>query len=463
MYKALLISVFILFVKLGFGQITVQLTHPASSGGTGAINITAAYSGIYLINISGPSTSVTTSMSINYQLNNLAEGTYTVSVQQLLGVFLNSVYYNNSLIINSDVTPPVIAQLSNINAISDSWRCGKGIYFDNPSVTDNVSVGNVITNGGAESGNLQGWNIITNGGNGWAVTGRPHLGLKSFITSYSWSKRSQTIDLVAKGISASNLDQSPSIKISEWFRNNYSTSKWDSYKLKIQLRSSNNAVLASYDTGVRKFTNTNWIKVEKEFTGYPAGVRYIYIEDWGKDGEFWWGHYGTIIDDLEVFVAGSNIVLEQTSGLVSGSLYPKGTTTNTFTATDAVGNSSTMNFSVIISDTTPPTFTNPANIDIGCIDSETSVVNGINITNAADNCTSGSNFTIEYRIVNSSNPSPLVNFGDDSDGDASGYAFPVGLNTVTYRLSDYSNNSTEKSFTINVKRNPEPKGVFVGN
>jgi hypothetical protein len=44
----------------------------------------------------------------------------------------------------------------------------------------------------------------------------------------------------------------------------------------------------------------------------------------------------------------------QTSGLPSGSLFPVGTTTNTFVATDRAGNSTSHSFSVIVSDNTSP-------------------------------------------------------------------------------------------------------------
>jgi len=38
------------------------------------------------------------------------------------------------------------------------------------------------------------------------------------------------------------------------------------------------------------------------FTGYPAGVRYVYIESGGDDQEFWNGWYGTIIEQASATV-----------------------------------------------------------------------------------------------------------------------------------------------------------------
>ncbi|MGZ2370872.1 PA14 domain-containing protein [Ancylomarina sp. YFZ004] len=47
-------------------------------------------------------------------------------------------------------------------------------------------------------------------------------------------------------------------------------------------------------------------------------------------------------------------IITQTAGLPSGSLFPVGTTTNTFLATDNSGNTATHSFDVIVTDNTPP-------------------------------------------------------------------------------------------------------------
>src|SRR5204862_7786211 len=48
--------------------------------------------------------------------------------------------------------------------------------------------------------------------------------------------------------------------------------------------------------------------------------------------------------------------------LPSGSAFPKGTTVNTFTVTDASGNTASCSFSVTVEDHENPTITCPANI-----------------------------------------------------------------------------------------------------
>lgn len=73
-------------------------------------------------------------------------------------------------------------------------------------------------------------------------------------------------------------------------------------------------------------------------------------------------------------------VLTQTAGLPSGSVFPVGTTINSFTARDAVGNTSTCSFSVTVTDSETPTITCPAN---RTINTQPGVCYGL-VTNAAD-------------------------------------------------------------------------------
>ena len=49
-----------------------------------------------------------------------------------------------------------------------------------------------------------------------------------------------------------------------------------------------------------------------------------------------------------------SVIVTQTAGLPTGSLFPVGTTTNTFLATDNSGNTATHSFDVIVADITPP-------------------------------------------------------------------------------------------------------------
>ena len=79
------------------------------------------------------------------------------------------------------------------------------------SLRANIPVGqNLLTNGSATDVITNGWTVITAGGNGWTVGGGSYDGEgRSFITSYALCQRSQTIDLIAKGMTAADLDMEP--------------------------------------------------------------------------------------------------------------------------------------------------------------------------------------------------------------------------------------------------------------
>jgi ketosteroid isomerase-like protein len=153
---------------------------------------------------------------------------------------------------------------------------------------------NLLTNPGAETGNMSGWNILQNGGNGWAVQTGGYEDSQTFVTSYDWGKRSQTVDLVAKGYSTTVLDQAPTINISEWFRGIEPNTADKSY-LKVELRDAGGNVIASFNSG-ELTAKSDWQQISHTFANYGAGVRYVYWEDGGKDTEYWAGHYGTQID-----------------------------------------------------------------------------------------------------------------------------------------------------------------------
>ncbi|MBK9591878.1 MAG: HYR domain-containing protein [Crocinitomicaceae bacterium] len=136
-------------------------------------------------------------------------------------------------------------------------------------------------------------------------------------------------------------------------------------------------------------------------------------------------------------------VITQTAGLASGSVFPIGTTTNTFVVTDASGNTATCSFNVTVNDTENPTIACPANItqsnDVG--------VCGATVTYAApvgaDNC-AGSITTL-------------------TAGQASGTLFPIGTTAVTYLVTDASINTATCSFTVTVNDTQNPTIVCPAN
>lgn len=128
----------------------------------------------------------------------------------------------------------------------------------------------------------------------------------------------------------------------------------------------------------------------------------------------------------------------RTAGLASGSAFPVGVTTVTYTARDAAGNSSFCSFTVTVvasnpcaNDTQRPTFTNcPTSITLTTT-SATAVANYTAPT-ATDNC-----------------GAPTIT---RTQGLASGSAFPVGVTTVTHTARDAAGNTAACAFTVTVNQ-----------
>ena len=403
----------------------------------------------------------------------------------------------------NDTEAPTITCPANITTNNDPSVCGATVTFTDPTATDNCGFLNLATNGDASDG-LNGWTITQNGGNGWNTTPS-----NRFITSYNLCVKEQTIDLLAAGYTASGLDKSPNITVSEDYQGtwpNYS----DLYFLNVELLDASNTVLASFNSG--NITCTSALQtISHTFSNYPTGVRYIRVEHGGDDAEFWAGWYGTLIGNLNV-----NIPIIQTGGLASGSVFPVGTTTNTFEVIDASGNTATCSFDVTVNDTEAPnticqnitvqldasgqTTITAADVDGGSTDN--CGIDSINIDIFAFDCSNvgANNVTLTVTDVNGNSSScvavvtvedsiaPIIScptdvvantdpgicgaevffsdaIGIDNCGIAtviqtvglpSGSVFPVGVNTVEYTITDVNGNSSTCSFTITITDNEPP-------
>ncbi len=136
------------------------------------------------------------------------------------------------------------------------------------------------------------------------------------------------------------------------------------------------------------------------------------------------------------------IAIIQTAGLPSGSLFPIGTTVNTFTATDESGNTSTCSFSVTVIDNQFPTlFCPPA------------------ITHSADPGKCTYSFTPPTPAANDNCNGTTVQ-GVRSDALALNAPYPFGTTTITWTAKDASNNTVTCNQNVNVFDNEYP--VIVG-
>jgi hypothetical protein len=135
-----------------------------------------------------------------------------------------------------------------------------------------------------------------------------------------------------------------------------------------------------------------------------------------------------IILDIAGTVAGPS-PLTLLSGIASGGNFPVGTTTNTYRVTDMAGNSTTCSFDVTVNDTQAPTITCPGNITQ---------------TTAIGACTQVVNYTVTSSDNCAGVTQALVS------GLASGSAFPIGVNTVTWSATDAAGNVSTCTFTVTI-------------
>jgi uncharacterized repeat protein (TIGR01451 family) len=197
----------------------------------------------------------------------------------------------------------------------------------------------------------------------------------------------------------------------------------------------------------------------------------------------------------------------------SGSAFPVGVTTVTNTATDNSGNTSVCTFTVTVKDNQPPTITCPADITVN-VNPGACFASGVSLgaPTASDTCgsvtvsnnapaqfplgtnlvtwtavdPSGNTATCQQRVIVKDNQPPTITcpadiFVNAASGKcssnvtftvtavdacgtvtnlvsmpASGFAFPVGVTTVTNTATDNSGNSSVCTFTVTVKDNQGP-------
>lgn len=159
-------------------------------------------------------------------------------------------------------------------------------------------------------------------------------------------------------------------------------------------------------------------------TSYNVGTNQVNVTGVNDD-------HGQVV----ISYSSSSVTVTQTAGLPSGALFPVGTTTNTFVATDEAGNTSTCSFTVTVADVQKPVINGtPANITV---------------TNDATVCGANVNWTAPVATDNC----PGVTL---SSTHQSGQQFPVGTTVVTYTAVDAYGNSSSASFTITVTDNERP-------
>ncbi len=129
--------------------------------------------------------------------------------------------------------------------------------------------------------------------------------------------------------------------------------------------------------------------------------------------------------------------IELTAGLASGSAFPAGETTVTFTATDVNGNTAECSFTVTVTEDVPPVITCPDDIAVNNDPGACSAIVNYDLPEAEDACGDVSLALIE--------------------GPASGAEFPLGATEVTFEATDLSGNTVQCTFTVTVNDAEPPE------
>ncbi len=317
----------------------------------------------------------------------------------------------------------------NMTVPASAGQCGATVTYTTPGGGTGGQSENGIVNPSAANG-LNGWTIGLNGGSGWATEGG------FFKTSFSTCTKSQVVTLTSLGVTESYLDTAPAITISDDYigwESNYN----DTYSLTVELRGASNNVIASYTTG-NITTSSSLQTASHTFTGYGPGVRKVYFSHGGVDIEWWLGNFGAAMTNAQVRVAmpvGGTAV--QTGGLASGAFFPVGTTTNTFTITDGVGNVTNCSFNVVVTDSQAPVvITQPITIALDATGTASITPEQVN-NGSTDNC-GIAGYTLNNMTFDCEN---------------------IGTNNVTLTVTDTHGNSATGTAVITVEDNIIPIAI----
>lgn len=321
-----------------------------------------------------------------------------------------------------DNESPIITVPEPITVRNDPNECGAVVNYESPVVTDNCRQ-DIIVNGSFEN-NYTGWNLsstiasfgtfgilsagetIPSGGllfdyadnrleqqtsPGLPYTGSPTEGNKLAIFLQNGSsvhRMYQDITLPNSGDLVLSFDLQ--------YRNHHIGFDANNQFFSVVLRNPlTDAIIATlYKTQIGDPLSIPMTSKEIDISAYAGrklrlDMIYASINFFNLD---------ILLDNIKV--SGDVMTITQTSGLPSGSFFPVGTTTNTFTATDASGNTGTSSFTVTVTDNENPIITLPAPISVKNDPNECGAVVTFDSPVVTDNCDQG--VVIQDPILNGS-------------------------------------------------------------
>ncbi|WP_217179230.1 HYR domain-containing protein [Gillisia limnaea] len=418
-------------------KVNEQLNTPAAPVVDSSINTTCNLNNgsIVLVAVDDVEFSID---GVNYQtstlFSDLATGTYSITTRFIDGECISS-STEVEIIAIPDTEDPILSEMSDINVNTDAGVCGAVITFSAPSATDNCE-GTVITlnEGSMASGSefpvgtaTVTYTATDAAGNASTVSfdvivvdnEAPAIACPANVNQTAEAGESFAIVTFEDATATDNCDvsveQTAGLTSGSQFPIGVSTVEFT-------------ATDASGNTSTCNFTITITDNDPPTIL-CPANI------DMDVDA----GICGAVVS-FETPTAtdnsGQEVTVTQTAGPASGEVFPVGTTTVTFTATDAAGNTASCSFDVTVNDNEDPTFGSVSDITVNTDAGICGAVVNYEVPTATDNC-EGTEVSL-------------------TEGLASGSEFPVGTTTVTYTATDAAGNTSTVSFDVIVVDNEDP-------
>ncbi|XP_057566568.1 F-box only protein 27-like isoform X2 [Hippopotamus amphibius kiboko] len=152
------------------------------------------------------------------------------------------------------------------------------------------------------------WPVLS-GGDTWAAEENgedsPRACMQtSFLSSYRWCQKKQVLNLEEEGFWPELLDSGKlEICVSAWWTDRQYTNSL--YRLIVQLLDANQAVLHHYSPlpfPIQQCRNSFSFEASHVFSNLKKGVRFVSLEHWVPDIDFWPEQYGFYLFNSSVIV-----------------------------------------------------------------------------------------------------------------------------------------------------------------
>jgi hypothetical protein len=194
-------------------------------------------------------------------------------------------------------TPPAPGLYTIYTTVTNS---STGVLYSGSMTVTSTNVRNLLTNPGWKSGtspDTTGWSFV-GGGSGWNWGDGVFTGEFAAVSSFNWCTHSQTVDLIASGYTAAQLQNAGTVfTFSEYVAGDYIAMSY--YFFTLELLDSSDTVLDTVSLGsegspLSVSTAAPWSKQTLTYTNtLGKAIAHIRVTGGGKDSLGWVDSYGS--------------------------------------------------------------------------------------------------------------------------------------------------------------------------